>query len=86
MNLKRQAQDITKLQKEIETMKSSLNELEQSSKQKDEVIANLSKALEKQREKTDLVKVMMDWKQKKMEASREVTFQMIIFIIEVFLS
>jgi hypothetical protein len=39
---------------------------------KDEAIEKLSKAFEKQREKTDLLKVMMDWKIKRLENSKEV--------------
>ena len=67
----RQALEIKKLQKEIETMKTKLNDLETTSKQKDEVIANLNDALDKQRDKAELVKTMMEWKLKKMDTSRE---------------
>jgi hypothetical protein len=40
---------------------------------KDEAIENLSKAFEKQREKTDLQRCMMEWKVKRLENAKEVS-------------
>lgn len=53
-------------------LKENLNEHEKNTERKDSVIANLSKALEKQREKTEVQRVMLEWKIKKAENSREV--------------
>jgi hypothetical protein len=54
-------------------MRQNFNEHEKNTERKDNVIANLSKALEKQREKTEAQRVMMDWKVKRVENSREVS-------------
>jgi hypothetical protein len=45
---------------------------------KDEAIENLSKAFEKQREKTDLLRVMMEWKLKRQENAKEVRFSIFL--------
>lgn len=70
--LKRQSIEIKNLQKEIEIMKKNIVDYDKNLEKKDDVIANLSKALEKQREKSELQKAMMEWKFKKIETSREV--------------
>lgn len=53
-------------------MKQSFSEHEKNTERKDNVISNLSKALEKQREKTESQRVTMEWKIKRVENSREV--------------
>jgi hypothetical protein len=53
-------------------MKQNVVDYEKNLEKKDDVIANLSKALEKHREKSELQKVMMEWKFKKVDSSREV--------------
>jgi hypothetical protein len=74
--LKRQALEIAKLQKSIDSMHARLSEYEVSTNQKDMVISNLTVALEKQREKTELQRVMMEWKVKKLEANKDVCFEL----------
>jgi hypothetical protein len=50
----------------------SLRVYEKNILRKDEAIENLSKAFEKQREKNDLLRVMMEWKLKRQENAKEV--------------
>jgi hypothetical protein len=61
-----------KLQQEIDLMKLSFTEHEKNTERKDNVISNLSKALEKQREKTESQRVAMELKIQRVENSREV--------------
>ena len=53
-------------------MKQNFTEHEKNTERKDNVISNLSKALEKQREKTESQRVTMECKIKRLENSREV--------------
>ena len=55
-------------------MKQSFSEHEKNTERKDNVISNLSKALDKQREKTEAQRVEMELKIQRVENSREVTF------------
>ena len=50
----------------------SIKVYEKNILKKDETIENLSKAFEKQTEKTELLRIMMEWKVKRVENSKEV--------------
>ena len=56
----------------MEISRERLKVYEKNILRKDEAIENLSKAFEKQREKTELLRVMMDWKLKRQENAKEV--------------
>lgn len=67
----KQAVVICKLKRELEMTQEKLKIAEVTNIKKNEAIENLSIQLEKQREKTDLQRVMMEWKFKKLETERE---------------
>jgi centrosomal protein POC5 len=75
----RQTAEIIKLKKELEMSRESLKVYERNILRKDEAIENLSKAFEKQREKTDLLRVMMEWKLKRQENAKEVRQIPVVF-------
>jgi hypothetical protein len=53
-------------------MQMRLNDYEKAMSEKDVLISNLTVALEKQKEKTELQHVMMEWKVKKLESNKDV--------------
>jgi len=69
----KQAIEISKLKRELDVVRESLKVCERNTLRKDEVIENLNKALEKQREKTELQRCMMEWKIKNLESAKEVS-------------
>jgi hypothetical protein len=75
LKINRQALEINKLKRELDIVKESLKLCERNTLKKDVVIENLTKALEKQHEKNDLQRVMMDWKIKRLENAKEVTLK-----------
>jgi hypothetical protein len=68
----KQAIEISKLKRELDVVRESLKVCERNTLRKDEAIENLNKALEKQREKTELQRCMMQWKIKNLENAKEV--------------
>ena len=78
----RQALEISKLKRELDIVRESLKLCERNTLKKDAVIENVTKALEKQREKNDLQRVMMDWKMKRLENAKEVNFKSFFSIIK----
>ena len=68
----RQAHEITKLKKELDIMRETLKVYERNTLKKDETCQNLTKALEKQTEKMDLQRVMLEWKIEQMDKAKEV--------------
>lgn len=71
VKLNRQATEITKLKRELEFQKESIRMYELNLLKKDETIDNLTKTLDKQREKTDLHRSMMEWKITRLETEKE---------------
>jgi len=66
----KQAIEISKLKLELDVVRESLKVCERNTLRKDEAIENLNKALEKQREKTELQRCMMEWKIKNLEIAK----------------
>ncbi len=52
---------------------------------KDEAIENLNKALDKQKEKHELLRVMSEWKLKRLENIKDVSFKIFIYSINHFI-
>lgn len=71
---KRQVIEINKLKRELEMLRESIKLYERNTLKKDKTIDNLSKAFEKQCEKNQIYRVMMEWKIKSIENNREVIF------------
>ncbi|KAK3094372.1 hypothetical protein FSP39_000914 [Pinctada imbricata] len=67
----RSAFERNKLQNEIESLKELLHTYEQSIQRKDQVISNLTQALQKQREKQEMTKTFCEWKIKHDDQKRE---------------
>ncbi|XP_060075199.1 centrosomal protein POC5-like isoform X2 [Ylistrum balloti] len=65
------ASEMTALQNEVESMKELLHTYEQSISRKDQVISNMTHALQKQRERHDLLKKFSEWKIKHNDLKRE---------------
>ncbi|XP_013387505.1 centrosomal protein POC5-like [Lingula anatina] len=65
------ALEVNQLQNEMEGLKELLNTYEQSIQRKDEVISNLTRGLQKQREKFEMLKTFCDWKIRHSEQMRE---------------
>lgn len=63
--------DIQKLQHEVDSLKELLFSFEQNVKQKDEMIANLTQALEKQKEKSEKIRMFSIWRLKLNDKSRQ---------------
>ena len=63
---------MTSLQNELESMKELLHTYEQSIERKDEVITNLTRGMQKQRDKFDMLKTFCEWKIKHNDVKREV--------------
>ncbi|OWF49978.1 centrosomal protein POC5-like [Mizuhopecten yessoensis] len=63
--------EMTALQNEVESMKELLHTYEQSISRKDQVISNMTHALQKQRERHDLLKKFGEWKIKHNDLKRE---------------
>lgn len=70
--VKRQTTEINKLRLELDMHKETVKMHEKNQLKKDEAIDNLSKAFEKQREKNELQRCMMEWKVKRLENAKEV--------------
>ena len=68
----RQTSEIIKLKKELDKIKENLKAYEMNLVKKDEAIENLNKALDKQKEKHDLLHVMSEWKLKRVERIKDV--------------
>lgn len=62
---------MTKLRREIDFLRETVKLNEKNLLKKDSAIDNITKALEKQREKNDLQRVMMEWKFKRLENAKE---------------
>ena len=69
----RHAREVTSLQNELESMKELLHTYEQSIERKDDVITNLTRAMQKQKDKFDMLKTFCEWKIKHNDMKREVS-------------
>jgi centrosomal protein POC5 len=58
---------------EMESLKELLHTYEQSIERKDQVISNLTHAMQKQREKIEMLKKFNEWKLKHIDRKREVS-------------
>ena len=76
----RQSMEVCKIKRELEITRERLKIAEINIVKKNEAIESVSKAFDKQREKTDLQRVMMEWKFKKVENEKEVSQFTIDFI------
>ena len=72
----RHAREMTSLQNELESMKELLHTYEQSIERKDEVITNLTRGMQKQKDKFDMLKTFCEWKIKHNDVKREVNDQL----------
>ena len=70
----RHASEKTQLLQEINNLKELLNTYEKSIERKDQVISNLTGALQKQKDKHGMMKKFCDWKIKHNDVNREVGF------------
>ncbi|KAJ8311394.1 hypothetical protein KUTeg_010749 [Tegillarca granosa] len=68
----RHASEKTQLCKEIDSLKELLHTYEQSIERKDQVISNLTHAMQKQKEKMDMMKKFSEWKIKHIDNKREI--------------
>jgi centrosomal protein POC5 len=68
----RTASENAKLQDEVENLKELLHTYEKSIERKDQVIANLTQGLQKQREKQEKLRAFCDWKVRLVDSKREV--------------
>jgi centrosomal protein POC5 len=57
----------------MESLKELLHTYEQSIERKDQVISNLTHAMQKQREKIEMLKKFNEWKLKHIDRKREVS-------------
>ena len=64
---------MTSLQNELESMKELLHTYEQSIERKDDVITNLTRGMQKQKDKFDMLKTFCEWKIKHNDVKREVS-------------
>ena len=64
----------SKLQEELTSLRQVLLTYETSVQRKDDVISNLSRALQNQKEKLALMRHFSEWKQQHGDLSREVGF------------
>lgn len=67
----KQTVEIGKLKKELDLVRETVKNYERRTLKKDSQIENLTKALEKQCEKTEVQRTMMEWKLKRVEANRD---------------
>ncbi len=67
----KQSLEIAKLKKELDLLREQVKLYERKTLKKNAMIENLTKAFEKQCEKTDLQRVMMEWKLKRVESGRD---------------
>ncbi len=63
---------MSQLQNDIENLKELLHTYEQSIERKDHVISNLTRAVQKQKERFEMLKKFEAWKLKHNEEKREV--------------
>lgn len=62
---------MVKLKREIELLRETVKLNEKNILKKDAALDNVTKAFEKQREKNELQRVMMEWKFKRLENAKE---------------
>ena len=67
----KQTIEIAKLRKELDLLREQVKIYERKTLKKNTIIENMTKAFEKQCEKTDLQRVMMEWKLKRVESARD---------------
>lgn len=67
----KQTVEIVKLKKELDLVREQVKVYERKTLKKETIIENMTKAFEKQCEKTELQRVMMEWKLKRVESARE---------------
>ena len=67
----KQTVEIVKLKKELDLVREQVKVYERKTLKKETIIENMTKAIEKQCEKTELQRVMMEWKLKRVESARE---------------
>ncbi|XP_040277351.1 centrosomal protein POC5 isoform X1 [Bufo bufo] len=65
------AEHITHLSNQIDSLKALIQSYETSVHRKDEVISNLTRALEKQKEKTELMRTFSHWRLQQIEGRQE---------------
>ncbi len=70
----RHAHEMTSLRNELESMKELLHTYEQSIERKDDVIGNLTKGMQKQKDKYDMLKTFCEWKIRHNDTRREVRY------------
>ncbi|XP_056396282.1 centrosomal protein POC5 isoform X2 [Hyla sarda] len=68
---KKHTEHITHLSNQIDSLQALIQTYETSIQRKDEVISNLTRALEKQKEKTELMRTFSHWRLQQMEARQE---------------
>ena len=68
----RHAAEKNQVLNEMESLKELLHTYEQSIERKDQVISNLTHAMQKQREKIEMLKKFNEWKLKHIDRKREV--------------
>lgn len=66
------AAEKNQIQNEMESLKELLHTYEQSLQRKDQVISNLTNAMQKQREKVEMLKKFNEWKLKHIDRKREI--------------
>ena len=72
----------SKLQEELTSLRQVLLTYETSVQRKDDVISNLSRALQNQKEKLALMRHFSEWKQQHGDLSREVGFWFsVVFLV-----
>ena len=67
----KQTLEIAKLRKELDLLREQVKIYERKTLKKNSIIENMTKAFEKQCEKTELQRVMMEWKLKRVESARD---------------
>ena len=77
----RHAAEMNHLQNEIESMKELLHTYEQSIERKDEVISNLTRGMQKQRDKFEMLKTFCDWKIRHNDQKREASIGKVMWWI-----
>lgn len=73
----RHAADLEKVRNDMENLKELLHTYEQSVERKDQVIANLTNALQKNKEKMEMMRKFNEWKLRHSDSGREVMLEIL---------
>ncbi len=68
----RHAAEQTRIENEMESLKELLHTYEQSIERKDQVISNLTRAMQQQKDRFDMLKTFCEWKIRHNDVKREV--------------